>query len=270
MPFGFAWKSGDVIGCLVDTNGVGRVTFTLNGSAAAPLGLAFDNVFGAKEGKVAETAAVGGIVPVVSFDPAFTFRVNLGNSGPFRHAPPHPRARSVARWIRSKVETMYAESWSGQFGKLISTSGNAGLEIDGLRIRPTLGFPSCIAAGIVLVGGQWYYEITVVATGNASQLGWADLEFVGAWRDGVGIGDDKCSWAFDGDRAMTWHNGSQRFGSNWKAGDIVGIACDLEARSLSFSLNGRWTKPYGKAFHNIEFTGGLTPGLTAQGPGPEL
>ena len=148
--------------------------------------------------------------------------------------------------------------------------GNAGLEIDGLRIRPTRGFPSCIAAGIVLVGGKWYYEITVVATGAASQLGWADLEFVGAWRDGVGIGDDKCSWAFDGDRAMTWHNGSQRFGSNWKAGDIVGVACDLEARSLSFSLNGRWTRPYGKAFSNIEFTGGLTPGFTAQGPGPEF
>ena len=262
-PFGFAWSHGDVVGCLIDTDGAGSITFTLNGSSEAPLGCAVTSVF---EGP---TAAVGGICPAISFDSAFTFRVNLG-AVPFRHTPPDPRARSVARWVQNKVESMYAESWSGQYGRLVSTSGNAGLEIDGMRIRPTRGFPSCIAAGVLLVGGKWYYEVTVVQAGQASQLGWADLEFVGSAKDGVGIGDDKMSWAFDGDRACTWHNGSRRFGRNWKGGDVLGVACDLGARSISFSLNGQWTKPFGKAFTNIELSGGLAPGFTAQGPGPEF
>ena len=55
---------------------------------------------------------------------------------------------------------------------------------------------------------------------------------------------------------MTWHNGSRAFGKMWKTGDSVGVACDLNKKSLSFSVNGQWSKPFGVAYQNIEVAGG--------------
>lgn len=74
-------------------------------------------------------------------------------------------------------------------------------------------------SGILLTSGKHYYEIEVAALGGgASQIGWADLEYVGASRDGVGVGDDKHSWAMDGDRELKWHGGlpqSRRWEVAW-------------------------------------------------------
>ena len=157
----------------------------------------------------------------------------------------------------------------GQYAKLVATTGDAGIEIDGLHVRPTSGFPSCILMGVLLVGGKWYYEIEIKKPGVASQFGWADLEFIGTSSGGQGIGDDKVSWAFDGDRTCTWHNGSQRYGKRWNAGDIVGVAADIATGTISFSLNGSWARPMGVAYKNAKITGGLSPGFTAN-PGVDI
>ena len=62
---------------------------------------------------------------------------------------------------------------------------------------------------------------------KATQLGWADLEFIGSNREGVGVGDDKWSWAFDGDRTCLWHgqcsDGFMNWGKQWENGDVVGV-----------------------------------------------
>ena len=63
----------------------------------------------------------------------------------------------------------------------------------------------------------------------------------------------------------TWHNGSRQFGRNWKTGDVIGVACDFHKRTLSFSTNGSFAKPFGVAYRNIEFAGGLSPAFTVQG-----
>jgi hypothetical protein len=275
-PYGFAWSSGDVIGCLVDMN-KGEIIYSLNGSTSAPLGIAYSNIFDGSK-------CIGGMTPIISFDAAFTFRVNLGTL-PFRHTPPGSgttltsknanNTRSIHRWLVTKMEQMYADSAGGQYGKLVSTSGDGMLDkiaMNDMRVRAAEvgadfrghAFPSCIIAGVMVVSGKWYYEIDIVNEG-LGQLGWCDLEFSGFNTEGVGIGDDKSSWGIDGSRKCTWHNGSRGFGRLWKTGDTIGIACDLNKKSLSFSLNGNWSKPFGVAYENIEVAGGLSPGFTVQG-----
>lgn len=68
------------------------------------------------------------------------------------------------------------------------------------------GFPSVIVAGVALTTGRWYYECTITDPG-IGQVGWASMNFVGASDAGTGVGDDKTSWAYDGQRCRGWHNG---------------------------------------------------------------
>lgn len=66
---------------------------------------------------------------------------------------------------------------------------------------------------------------------------------------------------------MLWHGNRFPYGKLWKAGDVLGVACDLDltAKSISFSLNGKWLQPV--AFSGIKYSVGLTPSLTAQADG---
>lgn len=129
-------------------------------------------------------------------------------------------------------------------------------------------FPTIFLDGVLLTQGQWYYEVTCGCKNVAVQLGWSDLDSLQSNDSGLGVGDDKHSWAIDGDRRCLWHNGSIAYGKEWKIGDVCGIACNLDVnhRSISFCLNGEWFKPV--AFPNIDFSVGLTPALTVQGVQP--
>ena len=60
-----------------------------------------------------------------------------------------------------------------------------------------------------------------------------------------------------------WHAGAESWGGEWKAGDVLGCMADLDAKTLSFSLNGSVDAPMGLAFEGIEFNGGVFPALTA-------
>ena len=52
-------------------------------------------------------------------------------------------------------------------------------------------------------------------------------------------------------------------GSKWKEGDIIGIAADLGAKTLSFSVNGSFVAPNGVAFENIQCgAGGIFPAFS--------
>jgi len=132
---------------------------------------------------------------------------------------------------------------------------------EGGLVRCLGGFPSFAPKGVVLRKGRWYYEVTMVKPGLA-QLGWGDVLFSGSSVRGEGVGDDIHSWGVDGHRVYRWHGGGGKWGCPWKEGDVLGFACDLEARTLSFSVNGSWEAPVGVAFEEIEYVEGLRPCLT--------
>ena len=129
------------------------------------------------------------------------------------------------------------------FGRLKATSGDVNAVVKPGGFFSTLGgFPSVTLAGVLLVRqtlflhllfeahtlspcfplqteGQWYYEIEIIRGTGIGQLGWADLDFIGAARGGRGIGDDLHSWGWDGARVLMWSNQSYRWGAKWHVRD---------------------------------------------------
>ncbi len=131
------------------------------------------------------------------------------------------------------------------------------IQIFAQRAAPTISLKA-----LKQTKGKFYYECKTL-TGGYMQIGWADAEFSPATEEGKGAGDDIHSWAYDGYRCLKWHaNKKEAFGRKWKAGDVIGIAVDLEApASISFSLNGDW-EGMGIAFEDIKAKGGIYPCVT--------
>ena len=96
-------------------------------------------------------------------------------------------------------------------------------------------------------------------TDGELQLGWAapgfDQSVVG--NNGEGVGDCADSWSIDGAREYVWHDGDTAdcdTASGWSDGDVLGLAADLDAGTISFGLNGAWGAP---AFEGVAAAGGL-------------
>jgi hypothetical protein len=227
------------------------------------------------------------LFPFVTFDKSFKFRLNFGGL-PFcsQLGNMPPRAHSLSHWIRTQQERQYVRNRFalGGYGNLSNFSGRFHLEIAKLdNLGPyhwemkmatkenqrghtqwEAAFPTVFVDGVLLTQGKWYYEVTIRTNNVATQFGWADMEFVASNDNGQGVGDDKHSWAFDGDRKCLWHARSISYGDFWKVGDVLGCACDLDVgrKTISFSLNGHWYTPV--AFPGIQYSVGLMPALTTQ------
>ena len=91
---------------------------------------------------------------------------------------------------------------------------------------------------VSLKSGKWYYECTIHTAGTIAQIGWADDGFAPREDNGDGVGDDSHSWGYDGARRRKWHDGGHDWGLRWGDGDTIGVAADLDKRTVSFSLNG--------------------------------
>jgi hypothetical protein len=91
----------------------------------------------------------------------------------------------------------------------------------------------------------WYYEVELLTAG-VIQLGWARVGF-SFHAEGSGVGDDGCSWSYDGSRGAIFHGendeNAMKFGATagpWKAGDVVGclLVIGRERMQLSYAING--------------------------------
>eukprot|EP00038_Savillea_parva_P017468 m.20421 g.20421 ORF g.20421 m.20421 type:complete len:748 (-) comp3789_c0_seq1:1612-3855(-) len=113
------------------------------------------------------------------------------------------------------------------------------LAADGLEARNDFNsFESVKSTCSARGGGFWYYEATVLTSG-IMQIGWATDRCAYQSEDGIGIGDDVHSYAYDGCRGLLWH-GPRHYahGQRWKPGDVLGSLLDLNRGLIYFSLNG--------------------------------
>jgi ankyrin repeat protein len=117
-------------------------------------------------------------------------------------------------------------------------------------------------------GRKAYYELEILEEGRCYQFGFCTL----AWEQllkytGIGVGDDELSWGVDGHRSMLWHNGDHAWSlrNQWKKGDVIGLACDLERGQILTSVNGSWTAPCGAVFDLPGSLPGLHPAFTSGG-----
>ena len=204
-------------------------------------------------------------------DHTLEVKFNIGYE-PFRYDPP-AGYESLTKLARRKMEDKIVEQAGTSCGKIIATSGDSGIEINDLSMHARSGFPSALAAGVLLTHGKWYYEINLESS-YLMQLGWADLDFIGDSGMGKGAGDDKHSWGFDGYRVLMWAGAQFTWGKKWNDGDVLGCAIDLDNRTMSFSLNGNWDENAAddargvmgevKELRGFQYTAGVTPAFTYQ------
>ena len=121
----------------------------------------------------------------------------------------------------------------------------------------TAAVPDCVAAS-----GKVRYEVTVGLDMGLPQIGWATPAFERVdKRTGDGTGDDAHSWACDGARRLAWHGGGgPGYDVTWAAEDVIGVAADLDAGTLSFAKNGEWLEVYSGI--DIGSGGGLFPSIS--------
>eukprot|EP01135_Chromosphaera_perkinsii_P010510 Nk52_evm20s2152 gene=Nk52_evmTU20s2152 len=86
--------------------------------------------------------------------------------------------------------------------------------------------------------GKWYYEAEILSEGYV-RVGFAHRHFNPDPRNGIGAGDDNCSWAFDSHLARKWHSYSSSYGERALPGDIIGCCLDCDKGEIRFMLNGK-------------------------------
>jgi hypothetical protein len=180
-----------------------------------------------------------------------------------RPATAADKAAAAERAAREEAAASQLEAAARQTSCQVQLQACEGCEVtvDGSFVEGVSEFPSAVAPAVSLTSGKWWYEATVIKPGECPQIGWADDASKAS--AGNGVGDDAHSWGVDGDRVKVWHGGEGAvYGSAWKAGDVVGFAVDLDAGTISFSLNGSWEPPMGQAFAGIAVQGGLRPAFT--------
>jgi hypothetical protein len=64
-----------------------------------------------------------------------------------------------------------------------------------------------------------------------------------------GLGDNNQSWAVNGMAQVAMHNTEKEYKCDkWKNGDVIGLACDLDAMQMHVSVNGSFAAPNGVVF----------------------
>jgi hypothetical protein len=124
-------------------------------------------------------------------------------------------------------------------------------------------------ADVKLSAAKFYYELHIKhIQGVAALFGWATEDFASSTNlDGEEqyVGGNAFSWAFDGVRVVKCANedvGGSVFGVPWQEGDVLGLACDMVNKTVSFSVNGSFEAPLGLAFQNIA-ANSIAPAFTA-------
>jgi hypothetical protein len=126
-------------------------------------------------------------------------------------------------------------------------------------------FFNTFKADVKLAAGKFYYELHIKDIQGSAQFGWATEGFESSTKPtGEGVGDNAFSWGFDGVSVSKRGDGSgSAFGVAWQEGDVLGLACDMVNKSVSFSVNGSFEPPLGLAFQNIA-ADSIAPAFTAK------
>ena len=132
-----------------------------------------------------------------------------------------------------------------------------------IKNKKSLSNPFATTIGnFELTAGKWYYEVIINSPSAFAQIGWGlysqknnDIDH--------GTGNDENGWSFNGNIAkILWHNKEYEYGKQWKEGDIVGCAIDIDNKIIKFYLNGKYL---GVAFTKFDIKNGISPSITVKG-----
>ena len=135
-------------------------------------------------------------------------------------------------------------------GAAVVLEGRSGLEVHPRSGYPTVSLRSAGHQPLTLRSGKVYYEVTLSqGPFEHLQIGWCDERCFDADEclrrvleesdtdEAYGVGDYDCSWSVDESAQKHHRREEETWGKPWKQGDILGCMADLDAKTLSFSLN---------------------------------
>jgi len=99
------------------------------------------------------------------------------------------------------------------------------------------------------MGSKAYYELEILDF-TSLWCGFASAAFIPPLvpTDTV-VGEDAESWAVTNNGEVTMNNGKGKIKMlGWKQGDVIGLACDLQAMQMLSSVNGSFAPPKGRIF----------------------
>ncbi|CAF3947497.1 unnamed protein product, partial [Rotaria sordida] len=110
--------------------------------------------------------------------------------------------------------------------------------------RETGMFPTFIVNNLQLTEGKWYYCVRL-PIGGIVQIGYATTGFTPLSSVGIGVGDDKYSWSYDGSRGTLYNNGEfiASFEEiRWIQNDICGCGIEINDENIriKYWLNGKF------------------------------
>jgi hypothetical protein len=245
--FGVEWKEGDVLGLACDMVSK-TVSFSVNGSFEPPLGVAFDNI------------TADWIAPTFSASRGTKAVANFGHL-PFKHAPPdetYVPVQGGERLLQELKERMH-KAWRDAGNVVVLDHVAFGALYEDYTML--FGNLNTFKADVKLSAGKFYYELDIKhIQGQAAHFGWTTEDFASSTKltPGAGqfVGGNAFSWAFDGVNVVKQSNNNDditgtAFGTAWQEGDVLGLACDMVSKTVSFSVNGSFEPPLGVAFDNI-------------------
>jgi SPRY domain/Concanavalin A-like lectin/glucanases superfamily len=112
------------------------------------------------------------------------------------------------------------------------TSSYATILDGNLRISGGTGYAS---STIAMQSGKWYFEMTVIAVGAESSVG---LTTNPTGNSGGYVGSDANSWGYYSNGNKETNGSASSYGASYTNGDVVGIAFDAGAGTLTFYKNG--------------------------------
>ena len=107
---------------------------------------------------------------------------------------------------------------------------------------------------IFVSSGKWYYEVTLATYSGNPIFGWASSSAnLASW-----VGNSTSSWGYAANAMKYSNGGGSSYGASFGAGDVVGVAADLDAGTLVFYKNG---VSQGTAYSNL--SGALCPAFSS-------
>jgi hypothetical protein len=86
-------------------------------------------------------------------------------------------------------------------------------------------------ASIGVLSGKWYWELTADNSGNSNVGVTNSLSNLGTY-----IGADANGWGYIASGSKS-NNGETAYGSSWTSGDIIGVALNMDAGTITFYKN---------------------------------
>lgn len=104
-----------------------------------------------------------------------------------------------------------------------------------LQAVSSAGDTPTIRGTIGVSSGKYYWEVLYSAgTNNASHIGVADALATISTTNSIGAN----SWNYSGFNGSKWNNGtSTAYGASYTTGDVIGVALDMDAGTLTFYKN---------------------------------